>query len=351
MKDRGKLYHILELLLAVFVVIGIISLSLDLVSKFLEKKQDPIVVVKNDAKETTNVINVLIGGSVSLETKTLSTNYFENLTPVLSSYDVSTYLQRSMVDTQLSSSFLKQVKDSGWKKVALANRNSAKFQKTGIEKQLNAFQQEGIETFGNYLSTDEKNRIFIETINQIRVAYVSLTDRLNDVLPENELYLVEKYDDYSNYDLVAKAADLADVVIVYIDWDGGIENTPTQRQEEIAQNLAWAGASVIVGNVPNKIQPVEWIDDTLVFYSLSDMIGNHQSESILGAVTISKTTYMDKVKVELTNSRVDILGYDQGKLALLSKYQDNETIKNKYQQIINDIMHIRDDSIGIGGIE
>ena len=47
---------------------------------------------------------------------------------------------------------------------------------------------------------------------------------------------------------------------------------PGARQREIAVRLAEAGAGVIVGHGPHVLQPVEWVGDTVVAYSLGNFL-------------------------------------------------------------------------------
>jgi poly-gamma-glutamate synthesis protein (capsule biosynthesis protein) len=71
---------------------------------------------------------------------------------------------------------------------------------------------------------------------------------------------------------VSEAARLADVVIVSIHWGGEYQAAPSTRQQAIARALAEAGADVIAGHGPHVLQRVEWVDQTLVAYSLGNFL-------------------------------------------------------------------------------
>jgi poly-gamma-glutamate synthesis protein (capsule biosynthesis protein) len=70
---------------------------------------------------------------------------------------------------------------------------------------------------------------------------------------------------------IAEAAAQADLVIVSMHW--GAEYYPvTERQRRLAQELAAAGADLVLGHGPHVLQPVEWVDGALVAYSLGNFL-------------------------------------------------------------------------------
>ena len=71
---------------------------------------------------------------------------------------------------------------------------------------------------------------------------------------------------------VATAATQAEVVVVSIHWGAEYQVTPSSRQREIARVLSEAGASVIAGHGPHVLQPVERVGETLVAYSLGNLL-------------------------------------------------------------------------------
>jgi poly-gamma-glutamate capsule biosynthesis protein CapA/YwtB (metallophosphatase superfamily) len=71
---------------------------------------------------------------------------------------------------------------------------------------------------------------------------------------------------------VAERAAQADVVVVSIHWGAEYQATPSARQQAIASALSQAGASVIAGHGPHVLQPIEWVGETLVAYSLGNFL-------------------------------------------------------------------------------
>ena len=84
---------------------------------------------------------------------------------------------------------------------------------------------------------------------------------------------------------ISSAQEIADVVIVMPHW--GVENNlePEDAQRVWAKEFINAGASLVIGNHPHIIQPMEIFSDKLIFYSLGNFIFdqeyNFQRESIV----------------------------------------------------------------------
>jgi poly-gamma-glutamate synthesis protein (capsule biosynthesis protein) len=72
--------------------------------------------------------------------------------------------------------------------------------------------------------------------------------------------------------MVSAATRQADLVIVSVHWGGEYQAAPSPRQKSIAQTLARAGADLIVGHGPHVLQAVEWVGETLVAYSLGNLL-------------------------------------------------------------------------------
>jgi poly-gamma-glutamate synthesis protein (capsule biosynthesis protein) len=93
-------------------------------------------------------------------------------------------------------------------------------------------------------------------------------------------------------------------------WGDEYTNKPNNDQKEIANYLASLGVDIVIGHHPHVIQPVELIDNTLVFYSLGNFLsGQDTSDKLTGMIgslrmTITnengeKTKEFSNVKAEL----------------------------------------------------
>lgn len=77
------------------------------------------------------------------------------------------------------------------------------------------------------------------------------------------------------------AKTLADVVIVCPHWGTEYQTTPSKYQRKFAEQIAAAGADLIIGTHPHVVQPVEWITSedgrkTLCYYSLGNYVSTQK---------------------------------------------------------------------------
>ncbi len=71
---------------------------------------------------------------------------------------------------------------------------------------------------------------------------------------------------------IATARAQAEVVVVLVHWGVEYADAPTVEQRDWARQMIAAGASLVIGNHPHVIQPVEALDAGLVAYSLGNFV-------------------------------------------------------------------------------
>ena len=81
---------------------------------------------------------------------------------------------------------------------------------------------------------------------------------------------------------VARAREVADVVLVYMHWGDEYTNEPSDEQKAIAKVCADIGVDVVVGSHAHVIQPVEWVEresggKMLCAYGLGDFVSGYRN--------------------------------------------------------------------------
>ncbi len=351
MKKNSLLQILAVMLCGAAIVIVSVSLTMHTLSSTLEEKNEPKVVESALDYDSSSVIQIFGTGMVDSTNSAVTLS--QELDEAISNYNVSVYHQKN-TDTVEAQNVADLFVNAGFTTVGLANNESNDDGKTGVFNAMNYWNQKDILTQGINTSTDIQNihRPFEE--NGISIVYLSFTDVLNTEMGEKEQYLVNVYDDEKTPEIVEEARSNADVVIVSMYWEGANGAYPTDRQKEVAQRLADSGASIIFGNANDAIQPIEWIDDTLVFYSMGNVLTDEEDYALglVGTVTITKHTVYDKQQIELTNPKVDCV-YEKkdtdGSISV-SFYDNNTRLATTYADLIG-VLHMMDDSIRIGGIQ
>ena len=261
----------------------------------------------------------------------------------------------------------------GFNLISLANNHMLD---KGEEGALNSLKywagKTNVVTAGMFDSFDAQNAIPVHEINGITYAFNAWTYGMNGNLPpQGEEYLVNCYRDDPEKMLqwVRDAKTKADLVIVSMHWGTEYTAQPDDEQLQLAQELADAGADLIIGNHAHNIQPIQWLNDgkTLCFYALGNGISDQDPmydtdpDDVLTAMEASVQLVKDENGARIENPRADLLytcregdrsdNYHEG---ILLKEMKNVTVeelpdvKERYQNRIDTIVHAYDASIPIG---
>ena len=226
--------------------------------------------------------------------------------------------------------------DAGFNLVSLATNHTMDSGKKAVENSCKYWQsKENVLTAGSYCSEEERNKINIKEINNIKYTMLNYTYGTNGMPVAND-YLVnvwptdidninnpEKDTKYQAYkkqvkEDIDKVNDKVDFLIVAMHWGVEYTHEPTAYEKDMASYLASLGVNLIIGTHPHVIQPVTWIDDTLVIYSLGNFISaQYQNKStctnykctteLMTNLKIEKDIKNNQTSVKITNVENELL--------------------------------------------
>lgn len=226
--------------------------------------------------------------------------------------------------------------DAGFNLVSLATNHTMDSGKKAVENSCKYWQsKENILTAGSYCSEEERNKINIKEINNIKYTMLNYTYGTNGMPVAND-YLVnvwptdidninnpEKDTKYQAYkkqvkEDIDKVKDKVDFLIVAMHWGVEYTHEPTAYEKDMASYLASLGVNLIIGTHPHVIQPVTWIDDTLVIYSLGNFISaQYQNKNtctnykctteLMTSLKIEKDIKNNQTSVKITNVENELL--------------------------------------------
>lgn len=196
--------------------------------------------------------------------------------------------------------------------------------------------EDGILNFYNYLknkdgiifngiadSATARNNFMIGEKNNITYTMLSYTTSTNGLpVPSGKDYLVNVYDAEQVKSDIEAVRDKVDVLIVAMHWGVEYASTPNSDQQEIAQYLADLGVDIILGAHPHVLQPITWIDDTLVMYSLGNFISNQYGTDDYNKLVGFMAT-LDITKTVTPEGVVDITIDNLGGELIFTKYNGN----------------------------
>ena len=228
--------------------------------------------------------------------------------------------------------------DAGFNLVSLATNHTVDRGKNAVLKSREYWNTlDNVQAVGSYSSTEEKQEIEsrILEVNNIKYAMLNYTYGTNG-MPVADDYLVNLWPTdidninnpdndtkYQNYKETVKKdieslRDKVDVLMVAMHWGVEYTHTPTNYEKDMAKFLADNNVDIIIGTHPHVIQPVEWIDDTLVFYSLGNFISaQYQNQGtcsyykcmvgLMSSLDITKTVDNGDISIKIDNINNELI--------------------------------------------
>ena len=163
----------------------------------------------------------------------------------------------------------------GFNLISLANNHVMDRGEDAVLYSNSYWKSKDVITAGSYLNYDEMNNINIYEQNGIKYAFLAYTTSLNGYLTKD--YLVNMYSDEKVKNDIEEVEDQVDLIIVSMHWGIEYNNYPNNEQTRIANYLSELGVNLVIGHHPHVVQPVSYINDTLVIYSLGNFISNQLS--------------------------------------------------------------------------
>ena len=287
------------------------------------KKQE----IKEEKTKSTKLSMVMVGdallhGSVYRDAykdgKYDFSSQLEFIKPIIKNYDLAFYNQETILGgTELGLSdyptfnspweFGDNMLEAGFNIVNLATNHTMDRGEKAILKSCEYWnpKKKDILFAGSYCSKEDQDEIKIFEKNGIKYTMLSYTYGTNGIkVPEGKEYLVNIYSDEKAKEDIEKVRDKVDLLLVSMHWGIEYRTEPTEEQKREAKYLSDLGADIIIGTHPHIIEPVTYIDDTLVIYSLGNFISAQSTNSDYNTITevINAFKYFDN----RNNGKVDI---------------------------------------------
>ena len=314
-----------------------------------------------DTRKTTKVSMAMVGDALIHGTVYLTANRYANYNgydfkpmlkytkELIQDYDLAYYNQETILGgTELGLSTYPLFNspyevgdafiDAGFNLVSLATNHTLDKGERGILNSRAYWnKQENVVAAGSYSSNEERDKIIVSEKNGLTYAFLSYTTYTNGlIVPKGKEYLVNVYDKEKVKKDVEAYKDKVDVIMVAMHWGTEYVSYPTTAQKEIANYLASLGVNLIIGTHPHVIEPIEYIDDTLVIYSLgnfvSSQVGVERLTGLMASLDIIKEEYHGETKITFDNIEGTLLYTDRNNGYIVYPYHKlTNNILNGYQ--------------------
>ena len=165
---------------------------------------------------------------------------------------------------------------------------------------------------GSYTSNESRDAVVVKEVNGIKYGLLAYTTNTNGLkVPKGKEYYVNVYDEDIVKKDIEKLRDKVDLLIVSMHWGVEYSHNVSSKQKEIAKYLSELGVDIIIGTHPHVVEPIEFINNTLVVYSLgnfiSAQIGVEKLTGLVAKVDITKTTKGNESTIKLSNPSADLV--------------------------------------------
>lgn len=394
-KKRRRLKPVVKNTLFLLVIILLSTLVITFAFNNDNKtKKDDNKVEKNVKKENITVEpaeyrldmimvgDALIHDKIYNDAKTGNTYDFKKMIslikPITSKYDVAYYNQETILGGKgigLSAYPMfnspyevgDAMIDAGFNLVSLATNHTMDRGTKAIQNSRKYWDsKKDVLAVGSYTSQASRDEVHIVKKNNITYTMLNYTYGTNGInVPKKYLVNVwpvkgsnPKTDTaYQNYKKqvkqdIEKVRGKVDVVMVAMHWGIEYTYTPNSYQKDMAAYLSSLGVDIIIGTHPHVVQPIEWIGDTLVIYSLGNFISAHEIINQGNRVGLMASVQIIKKKNEngeyditITNptnqliytyytsnyKNIKVIPFSQMSTKYLSNYK---SVFNKYANIV-----------------
>lgn len=177
--------------------------------------------------------------------------------------------------------------------VSIANNHIWDYGREAFLDTLSHLSANGIVAVGGGENYEEAHTPKVITVGKTRVAFLAYTNLISAYLGgASSTPAVSRFTDDILETDIAKAKELADVVVVSFHWGEEYQTKHNNGQERVAKLAIDAGANLIVGHHPHVVQEVEEYNDGYIFYSLGNFIFDQNfsedtSKGLLVEVTLT----------------------------------------------------------------
>jgi len=159
--------------------------------------------------------------------------------------------------------------------VSVANNHVYDYGETALLDTLDTLEQYGIPYAGAGRNLDEAKRIVYFCAGDMKIAYVSATQVERSYVYTKEATdtsagVLRTYDPAVFLEVIRKAEENSDFVVVYVHWGTEGVNQFEADQQSLGHQYIDAGADLVIGDHPHCLQGIEYYKGVPIVYSLGN---------------------------------------------------------------------------------
>ncbi len=268
-------------------------------------------------------------------------------------YSTSNYGDGIKLYLNFPDEFAEAVKWSGIDYVTTANNHLLDCGEKGAIRTLDVLDKVGLDHSGSYRDEKEKDTLSVVDVDGVKIAILSYAssvnyynnEALNEELPyitsiipkEDNKYYDELVEEIEEDFEQAKDAKV-DLIIVMAHMGTQFKHTTNDFQDKWNKKFAELGADIILGDHAHAVQPIEYIDSTLVINCPGNFANSYNYYD--GDATAIANIYIDKTSKKVVASSIVPMYTQEMKKGYFRALPIYDIINNKdlYEELSADEM-------------
>lgn len=245
----------------------------------------------------------------------------EDIKPIIEKHDLAFYNQETILGGteiglstypcfnspyEVGDAFI----DAGFNIVSLANNHTLDRGVKAITNSRNYWNKQDVLVSGSATSKEERNNIEVKEINNIKYTMLAYTTTTNGI-KANKNYHVNIYNKEQVKKDIELIKDKTDIILVSMHWGEEYNHSIINQQKAIATYLSSLGVDIIIGHHPHVVEPIEYINNTLVIYSLGNFIsaqrGVERLTGLMVSVDIEKTILENEMSINISDPTAELI--------------------------------------------
>lgn len=184
-------------------------------------------------------------------------------------YDLKVYSGTNMV-FNYHPQVLKDLRKVGFNILSTANNHSMDRRSLGVDRTLDELVREKWHFTGTRFSDGRGEWGTVTEVKNKKIFWLACTEHLNGNQDPHHQVLNCYKDQNEIEKIVQDAVYRYEAVILLPHWGDEYIQSPNHRQKKWALRMASLNVTAIIGSHPHVLQPLTWISNTLVAYSLGN---------------------------------------------------------------------------------
>jgi len=202
---------------------------------------------------------------------------------------------------------------AGFDIVSVANNHALDYGRIAFEESLKRLTKVGIEYIGGGFNSSETFSVKVKEIKGVKIGFLAYTYPKFDGIyipwkpteKESGVAVIEKKELEKVKQIIAKAKNEVDILIVSNHWGDEYSLEPNKDQIFFDRAFIDAGADLILGHHPHVVQPIERYKNGWIAYSLGNFVFDMTSEETTKSVILEAKIRDKKIKkIKLTKVKI-----------------------------------------------